>query len=510
MDQILQESPVSITRGAARNLRIVAPGALAIGFAGDMLLRTTPWGLNVGLWTLVLVTAIWATARAARTTVSRGAWYFLGGAVLFAFAYALRDSAILCVMNLLGIMVCLAMAAYCRQGRSPLVGAVGEYLLALPAFWTMSAIGIFHFLRGEDREGIESGAPAPQAQGAQSSGWIYLRGILLALPFLLVFGSLLLSADAVFSSLWSSFLNYLQANIVAHVAWTAVFASLGAGLIRELLLSSKRIDAGGAPRSVLSTREVCIALGLIDLLFLLFVIVQFRYLFGGSALVHQIAHMTYTEYARGGFFELVWVTGLALPTMLFMHWLISAERAGEMRIFALVCGIMIAELFVIIASAVFRMATYVDAYGLTELRLYTTVFMFWLGGVFTWLAITVLTGRRQSFTFGAIASALMVAIALDLTNPDAIIVRVNAQRATASVPFDAGYATSLGADPAPALIEVLPRLDPAVRAQASIGLMAAWQQMPGDWRNWNCSRAAAHVTVERHLRELKIMAGGHS
>ena len=61
---------------------------------------------------------------------------------------------------------------------------------------------------------------------------------------------------------------------------------------------------------VLGIVELGIVLGLLDVLFLAFVLVQFRYLFGGAELVQVSATLTYAEYARRGFFELVAVAAL--------------------------------------------------------------------------------------------------------------------------------------------------------------------------------------------------------
>ena len=49
-------------------------------------------------------------------------------------------------------------------------------------------------------------------------------------------------------------------------------------------------------------------------------LVQFRYLFGGAALVQVSETLTYAEYARRGFFELVAVAALLLPIMLLLDW----------------------------------------------------------------------------------------------------------------------------------------------------------------------------------------------
>ncbi|HEX8127871.1 MAG TPA: DUF4173 domain-containing protein, partial [Pyrinomonadaceae bacterium] len=136
--------------------------------------------------------------------------------------------------------------------------------------------------------------------------------------------------------------------------------------------------------------EVGVVLGLLNVLFACFVAVQFRYFFGGAARVMAITELTYSEYARRGFFELTWVAGLVLPLLLGAHALLRKKSPAAVRIFRPLAGAQVALLFVIMASAIARMRLYQSAYGLTELRLYTTAFMLWLGLVFVWFAWTVL------------------------------------------------------------------------------------------------------------------------
>ena len=64
------------------------------------------------------------------------------------------------------------------------------------------------------------------------------------------------------------------------------------------------------------------------------------------------------------------------------------------------------------ASALERMRLYQRAYGLTELRLYSTAFMLWLAAVCCWFLVTVLRGRRSGFAIGAVVTALATVVAL--------------------------------------------------------------------------------------------------
>jgi Domain of unknown function (DUF4173) len=254
--------------------------------------------------------------------------------------------------------------------------------------------------------------------------------------------------------------------------------------------------------------EIGIALGMLNLLFLLFVGVQVRYFFGGAKMVQVSAVLTYAEYARRGFFELVWVTALALPILLAAHWLLRKENPAHERVFRLLAGMQLVLLFVIMASAIGRMRLYQSEYGMTELRLYTTAFMGWLALVFVWFAATVLRGQRNRFACGALATGFLMIAALHVMNPDAFIVRVNAAHAQAGRAFDAFYAASLSADAVPALIETLPAL---ARDKRCLIENELFQQLPelesSDWRTWNWSRSEALSLLKERAGALLVNCG---
>ncbi len=145
------------------------------------------------------------------------------------------------------------------------------------------------------------------------------------------------------------------------------------------------------------------------------------------------------------------------------------------------------------------MRAYVDEFGLTQLRLYSTAAMAWLAIVFPWLALTVFRGHRRAFAPGAVAGALLVVIALNAINPDRVIVEANA--ANSGRPFDAGYAASLSPDATPTIIAKLAALSPGARCDLARELLS--RETNDDWRSWNLSRAQAESTIDRHRAELE-------
>jgi hypothetical protein len=247
-----------------------------------------------------------------------------------------------------------------------------------------------------------------------------------------------------------------------------------------------------------------VVLGLLDALFLVFVAVQFRYLFGGAALVEVSPTLTYAEYARRGFFELVTVTALALPLLLLADWLLRAETPAQRRVFQGLAGTMVALLGIIMISAVQRLRLYQDEFGLTEQRLYAAAFLGWLAIVLLWFAVTVLPGHRQRFAFGALLSAFAVIALLNVVNPDELIVRTNVGRATTAQPLDARYVTTLSADAVPALVENLALMREAERRQVASAVLRRWSPPASvDWRTWNWSRAQAWQAVGQEQAALQ-------
>jgi hypothetical protein len=235
--------------------------------------------------------------------------------------------------------------------------------------------------------------------------------------------------------------------------------------------------------------ETAIVLGAIDLLFAGFVVVQLRYFFGGADLIATVPGLTRAEYARSGFFELVTVTALVLLLLLFVDWAVvrTSRSLAATRTLAM---LQIALVAVMLASAWIRMKLYVEEFGLTELRLYTLAFMIWLAVMLVWFCATVLVGRRERFATGAIALAAAALVVLNVANPDAMIVRINVERAERGGTFDADYLQRLSADAVPAIVDAIDGGAPDLAAELERGL---GRRAPGgqDWRTWNLSRVRA-------------------
>ena len=468
-------------------LEILGAGA-ALGLAGDALLRAVPWGLNALLCTTGLVAAAAWLARRHRVPASSDAPWLAAAALLIASNFVARDSGTLRAFNTIGLIIVLAVAFLSIQGVGLRGRQAWHYLRAGWDAAVSAWIGVFPLVSRD-----VTWSELPRGGRLRHVRAVALGGTL-AFPLLVVFGGLFSSADAVFHDVVADLFAIDFGAVLGHIALFAIFAALSAGYLRGALLRaapSYPLTDGDSSLS-LAIIPVATALGLVDLLFLIFVVIQVRYLFGGADLIAAATGLTYAEYARRGFFELVSASGLVLPLLAGADWVVRNESREHQRTFRQLATVLLLLLAVVMASALARMRLYVGAFGLSEIRVYATACMLYLAGVFAWFAWTTLRGQRRRFAFGALVQGFAMLGVLHLANPDALIVRTNLARPAAERPFDGWYAASLSADAVPLLLESLPRLDGPAQCAVATGLMTQRVRLErDDWRSWNYARARA-------------------
>lgn len=486
----------------SRIAALVLITAVLLGILADALLRAGPWGLNLSIWTLALV--VTGSALSARSPVGRisGPTWPAILVLFFALGFAWRDAPGVKLFDAFAMAVCLAVWVERREGERVERWTVLDYIRGFLNSAVAAATGAFALARSEVRW-----APTPEPNKLRYARSAAL-GLLISLPLLFVFGGLLVAADAVFERMVTDVLDFDIANVLSHGALTAFFAWTVAGFLLVVLsLNRRAFSELRVDRPSLAIVEVAVPLSLINLLFITFVLVQLRYLFGDASLVEDTVGLTYSEYARRGFFELVTVVALVLPLMLGADWVLADGDRKSRIVYRLLAGTLVLLLLVIVSSAVKRMLLYQSAYGLTELRLYTTAFMTWLGIVLIWFSITVLRERRNIFATGAVLAGLCVIGAVNFLNPDALIARVNTNRALHGEEFDAAYVASLSGDAVPILVAELADLDSAVRCLVAARLLDRWSAATkSDWRTWSLGRARARHAVRDARAQLQVWA----
>jgi hypothetical protein len=506
--------------------RAILLHALLVGIAADLLLRDGFTGLGFPLWLAILalsaVSLVWRDGR--RVPGETGLW--LGLAILSGAGMAWRGSSSLQFLDFLAMLFALGMAAVSLG--DPRASLLAERLR--DTAW--AGIRVIRSVAFGALPLIFRDIALPRARPERSVRVRpALRAALIALPLLLVFGALLRDADPLFASLVA--LPAIDLGTLAsHVVLIGFFAWITAGWARSAVLAGT--PGPRLPDQLpfsLGTLDVTVALGTLNALFASYVLAQLGWFFGGERFLQAQTGLTAAQYARQGFFQMMWVVVLVVPVLLATRAALRPERELARRHTALALP-LIALLGVMILSAVLRLRLYVHYYGLTLERLYPLVLMGWLAIVLGWLALTVLRGRGRIFVAGAVASGLAIVLALNVIVPDVLVARVNVARAAplvsgASPALDLTYLSSLGAEATPLAVAAVLSAGPGLvslgtdsspaldRCGAAGRLLSRWRaagrnrdrdEASGDgWRRWNYGAATAARVIGANVLALRAV-----
>jgi len=464
--------------------------ALALGWSVDLLFYGKALGISAPLFALLLMVALFGLGRLKGVRpVQRNLW-LLAPLIFFASMVFVRANPFVTFLNVVGCLALLGFIAhFYAAGHPQRLGLIGYPIVLLrmagnalvqPAPLVSASVN----LETARQRGSRNLLPV-------------IRGLLLALPVLVIFTLLLASADLVFADYLEDLFSLDILPDLLELLWRGIIV-LGsawflAGGMAYALGRSQTSDDQGALEKALGSLAQVVRLGFIevatvlisvDLLFLVFVGIQFAYLFGGQANI-TVEGYTYARYARRGFFELVAVSVLTLGLILGLRWLARRETHRQVRIFNGLSSLMVGLVLVILASAFQRLRLYEAAYGYTQLRLYSHVFMVWLAVAFVWFLVT-LWRWPDRFAIGAFVAALGFLITLNAINSDAFIAEQNLARYQATGKLDAHYLTRLSEDAVPALVLAVDQVTGDEREVLSNHLRYRLESMEESdrWRSW--------------------------
>jgi hypothetical protein len=289
------------------------------------------------------------------------------------------------------------------------------------------------------------------------------RGLLIAAPIAAVLGGLLASADPIFASFFSVNVDFGQ------LVLDGVFVLFGllamAGLFR--LAASEPADRVDGPSWRLGATEALTVLVVLDAVFAAFALAQVLAALGAANDSLRSAGVTYSEYARSGFFQLLWVSGITLVVLVVFSRISGLTQRATKVTFTLLAELAIALTLMIVAVAFHRLSLYEEIYGFAMLRLYSHIFAVWIAVIFLLLALDLLgVWRRRRWFVGAVgATGVTILLALNVINPEALVVTLNVDHAKSAHKIDTSYLAELSSDATPALLDSRAALDPSLREQ---------------------------------------------
>jgi hypothetical protein len=263
--------------------------------------------------------------------------------------------------------------------------------------------------------------------------------------------------------------------------------------------------------------EAVMMIGAVDLLFGVFVLIQFAYFFGGQANI-SFEGYTYAQYARRGFFELIAVSVLTLGLVLWLDWVTVRHNPRQHTLFRALSVVVVALIGVMLLSASQRMSLYEEAYGFTHLRVYTHVFMFWLAVLFGVFLLSLFRLRERVFSVGLLAVIIGYVVTLNVMNVENTITERNVSRylnAAGQHEIDICYLRTMSVDALQAMMALYnaPETSDEVRGHVEWWMATQLYQldrMDTSIFSYNTARAQARAALEPLHDELPDLLNGSS
>jgi hypothetical protein len=450
-------------------------------------------GISVVIFNIILLGTIFLFGWRQQLRF-RPSWWLILPILFFALMPSIRANEFLIFLNLCATLGLLMLLAHELVGTPTVLMHLRDYLVLVTlvplkmlgrALHSVSLINQIHSTIKHRDLGIR-----------------VFKGVIMAVPILIIFGVLFSQADLVFSRFVTSLIDItISERLIQYLVWLLVAFVAALSFLSYIFFPPETPPATKSQVSVLPDRniEALVFLGLISVLFLVFIVFQITYLFGGEANIIK-AGFTYAEYARRGFWELLAVAMLSLIVLLAAEKYIGTESKKEKQ-FLIPSLIVIAEVILVIASAFKRLSLYIDAYSLTTLRFYAAAFIMLLLALFILLAVKFIKAKQeQFFTFGTLLLLITFLMLVNIVNPDAFIAKSNMERYNRTGKLDVTHIGKLSADAEPwktALYKELEGADKETLRELLQHQKDNLKKSSGDWQSANLSRTQALKLLQR-------------
>ncbi len=502
--------PLGRERAGLRNAGAIAIAAVAIGLLAQWLFIDALLGINAPIGLAALLAAAWLLRPAGRPRPRlRDAWLAIAAVAFAAFA-AVRGDMNLVDLDLLAALG-LGGAAIGAFAGFAVIDQASARLVALAARMALYAA----VAGGRVLRAVRAAMPQGSARSSLRRAAPVLRGLLIAVPLVLLFVALFAAADAVFARIAGDLFNWNLdlGTLPARIIFALVVAWLCAGLFTFVAVGTadEQPTVETAPtRLQIGSAEATTVLLVLDLLFLAFVALQGAYLFGGQDTL-AAGGMTYAEYARRGFFELL-VAAFVVGGLV-----LAAEATVRRRTpvyVAAAIGLVVLTV-VVLGSALLRLRLYQEAYGWTELRFYVLAAILWLAIGCVLAVLSLATNRTRWLIHAMLGVSIVFGLVFNVIGPVHLVAEQNVARAIhpelvapgGKAGLDLAYLATLGDDALPVLADAVCALPGSLGGDA-YQVAEAWIERLGNneagkaWQAWNLSRERARTTSVGRVCDL--------
>jgi len=481
--------------------------AIILGILVDYLFYGKPIGISFFIFISIFIVFSLILVKKFRQKLTKIQYALLIPIILFSAMVFLRSSGFLTFFNVVGSLFLIFLLFVLFSNKDLYDFNLLKYFIS-PLSFLVKTFGRSARFIEENIKGIE----AKKKFGSPEFRSV-IRGIIISIPILALLIWLLASADIVFQryleKIWKISIN---PEIVLRILIVLVASYFFIGIFAKAFTNKKSESTliENNQSKFLGSIESSVVLGAVGLLFLVFIIIQFVYLFGGKEYVWGIEeYITYSEYARKGFGELIAVSIISFLLIYGIDKFGKRENLSQKKLFKILSGILVFEVFVIMTSAFIRLALYVDGYGLTFSRLSGFIFLFWLFFIFLIFLYKIFAEQKEThFIFSAFWLIILFWAGMNFLNPDAFITKKNIERYAQGKQLDVWYFNRLSDDAIPEIVKIFEIGNEDIKSEAACNLHQRKENLSKSiktqgWQSFNLSKQRGLEILEKHSSEIE-------
>ena len=471
---------------------------LLLGWAIDFLFWETAPGISISIWLAFALILLFVLAKVEKVKVHPASYGLAGIIVIAVIFYTVRSESLTQFANVAAALFGLVLLASTYTNGNWIFYRLFDYIVPMLTTIFGGLLRPFSALAGVFGD--------TSADGKKSVGKVLLavfRGLIITIPILVLLGSLLAAADSIFEGVMGDLLDWFVIDdlgeYIFRIIYVTFFSIIFIGVFFQAILpngTAKRPDPEKAlVKPFLGWIETVMIFSGINLMFLIFVVIQFNYLFGGERNIHKGA-FNYSEYARQGFGELVAVAIISLLIYLVLASVSRKDGNAHKRIFSGFSLLLIVQVLVMLVSSFKRLGLYETVYGFTRLRMYTHVFIICLAVLLVVIIVLEVLHIRGRFALVLLGFCYLFSFALAVVNVDGQIARLNIIHSTKiehngrGTVLDYNYLTSLTNDAIPQMVRLYANPDLPKNSHEKIGallrcrLFVFEESGNTDWRSY--------------------------
>lgn len=344
-------------------------GSLLIALLQSVLFYGKEIGISMLIFTILTVGILWYILDKKKKIINQKAIFWMIPIILLSSTYMIFANTVFYILNIFAIIALMILMFVMATDTKTYFIKYFESSLRLVKITLNQWKNSFEITKNYTNKIVKSNKNCNREK-------LKKLVVSLAIVFVIVLIVVLLlaSADSIFASIFSGFLNIFESfnkatiwRVVLRIAFMIFIYFLFLGFILAINIKEMKKDKNKCNIS-LDKLTIKILLIVLNVVYLIFCYIQISSLF---AKINLAGSFSYAEYARSGFFQLMAVSFINFA-LIFISNKNNQKREDLIKILNI---LLIIFTMIIVLSSMYRMYMYETEYGLTYLRSFVYIIL---------------------------------------------------------------------------------------------------------------------------------------